>query len=188
MTMSFNNDMHSIKHLSGLLLCVMTLSASGLAGAHGAPEAQNIPSQRVTASIERQPGIDGFSAMIIDAPRPAILVTYRGKETATVQGTEGEPFLRFTSQQVMANTQSESWHKLADNQPRDGGDHDNAPGETNWVEVSGSGSYGWLDPRLNGEVLQQAGNSEGLDWSIPVVSASVGTAEVSGRMRLTPVQ
>ncbi|MDK8465630.1 hypothetical protein [Marinobacter sp. SS13-12] len=188
MTMSFNNDMRSKKHLSGLLLCVLTLLASGLAGAHGAPEAENIPSQRLTASIERTPRINGFTAMIIDAPRPAILVTYRGEETAMIQGTEGEPFLRFTSQQVMANTHSASWHKLADNQPGEGRDHDIAPGETNWVEVSGSGSYAWLDPRLNGELLQHAGDRTGAAWSIPVVSASAGTTAVAGRITSIPVR
>lgn len=88
----------------------------------------------------------------------------------------------------MANTISESWQKLAGHHPVHGEDHAKASGETNWVEVSGSGSYGWLDPRLNGEVLQQSGDSNGPDWSIPVVSTSTGIAEVSGRMRLIPVQ
>lgn len=188
MTKSFRNDKRSMKHLSALWLCVMTLSASGLAGAHGAPEAENIPSQRITASIDGKPEIDGFTTMIIDAPRPAILVTYRGDETAMIQGTEGEPFLLFTSQRVMANAHSRSWQKLAGHQPVNGKDQGEGPGEINWVEVSGSGSYGWLDPRLNGELLRHSGDSNGMAWSIPVINASTGTTAVTGRITSIPVQ
>jgi hypothetical protein len=177
-----------MKYLSALVLCVTTLAASGLAGAHGAPEAENVPSRRIAASIERNPQIDGFNAMIIDAPSPAILVTYRGEETAMIQGTEGEPFLLFTGQRVMANAHSRSWQKLGRHQPVHGNGEGEPSGGISWVEVSGSGSYGWVDPRLSGELLRHSGASNGMHWSIPVTTASTGTTAVTGRMRSVPVQ
>lgn len=185
---SFNNDSSPGGQLSALLLCVLTLSASGLAGAHGAPEADNIPAQRVTASIENQPGIDGFSAMIVDAPRPAIFVTYRGEGAAMVQGMEGEPFLRFTDRRVMANTLSKSWQQLPDRQPSTNSEQGRKTGETRWVEVSASGSYGWLDPRLGDETLLSSDDQRPLRWSIPVLSDAGGRTELSGMTRLKSIE
>lgn len=176
-----------MRPLSILLLCMMTLSASGLAAAHGAPDAENLPSHRVAAIIEQNPEIEGFSALIIDAPQPAILVTYRGEETALIEGTEGEPFLLFTGQRVMANAHSRSWQKLGRHQPVPRKVQGEMPGGINWVEVSGSGSFGWLDPRLTGELLRHSRDSNDMTWAIPI-NTSTGTTAITGRITSIPVQ
>ena len=61
-----------------VLFGLMPLLASSPAGAHGAPDAEGAPSEIVQARITEQPNIQGLNAMILDAPRPGILLSYRG--------------------------------------------------------------------------------------------------------------
>ena len=160
-----------------VLFGLVSLSVSGLAGAHGAPDADNIPSGVVKASITEQPGIPGLSTLILDAPRPGIMLSYRGEEPITILGTEGEEFLRFSQNRVEAYTGSASWQAL----PKASQGVADAESESGtWVTLSNSGSFGWLDPRLN--ALQDAHGDAGefAQWRIPVKSGSgSGTEPIS---------
>ncbi|WP_273428911.1 hypothetical protein [Marinobacter sp.] len=148
-----------------VLFGLVSLSVSGLAGAHGAPDADNIPSGVVKASITEQPGIPGLSTLILDAPRPGVMLSYRGEEPITILGTDGEAFLKFNQNRVEAYTGSASWQALP-SAPQ--GVADAASETGTWVIVSNSGSFGWLDPRLN--ALQDAHGDAGefAQWRIPV--------------------
>lgn len=117
--------------------------------------------------------------MILDAPRPAIMVSYRGSDPVTILGSEGEAFLRFTGEAVLVNPQSPSWKALP-NAPSlarmESGDA--GPGIA-WARLSESPSYGWLDARLAPEQPHH-GNSEPEGWAIKVQTESGETAEISG--------
>jgi hypothetical protein len=158
---------------------LVALAASGLAGAHGAPEVEGVPDGIVKAHITKRPDIPGLSAMILDAPRPGILLRYKGQEPLTVLGTDGEAFIRFTRKEVTVNTDSPSWKALP-NQSAE-------PGQTPWVTLSQSGSFGWLDSRLN--ALHDSGDgSAAQTWSISVATADGGTDRIEGELRFTPIQ
>ena len=75
-----------------VLFGLLPLMASAPAGAHGAPDAEGAPSEIVQARITKQPNIQGLNAMILDAPRPGILLSYRGDTPLTVLGTQDEAF------------------------------------------------------------------------------------------------
>lgn len=84
---------HTGTTLTALILsCLALLSAPGLAGGHGAPEVDEVPEGFVKASITSQPDIQGLRALILDAPRPGIMLRYEGDDRLTVLGTEGEQF------------------------------------------------------------------------------------------------
>ncbi|MHA7809925.1 MAG: hypothetical protein ACX933_08975 [Marinobacter adhaerens] len=159
---------------------LLPLMASAPAGAHGAPDAEGAPSEIVQARITEQANIQGLNAMILDAPRPGILLSYRGDTPLTVLGTQDEEFLRFTGKVVMVNPDSPSWLALP-NAPNLSGTIDDDNGK--WAILSRSASFGWLDPRLEamegthhqGEALQ--------NWSITLQTASGKTSTIDGELR-----
>jgi hypothetical protein len=165
--------------IAGLALFgLASLSASGLAGAHGAPESEGVPEGIVKARITDQPDIPGLSAIILDAPRPGILLRYQGAETVTVLGTEEEDFLRFSQTNVMANPQSPSWQALPNSST--GSDHQS------WQPLSQSGSFGWLDPRLN--TLEGTDHKgEPRDWKIKIRTTGGDTAHIRGTLTYVPI-
>ncbi|MBD3642174.1 MAG: hypothetical protein HUJ18_14365 [Marinobacter sp.] len=171
--------------VSGLIL----LSAPGLAGAHGAPEADEIPDGFVKASITSYPDIQGLSALVLDAPRPGIMLRYRGSERLTVIGTEGEKFLRFTRDTVEVNIASASWKKLP-NAPRladNAATRADPSGPASWRTLSRSGSFSWLDPRLNGQRDGPARKDAGT-WSIAVETAAGNIDHIRGTLSFKPIQ
>lgn len=157
------------------------LSASGLAAAHGAPAAEEVPEGFVRARITSYPDIQGLSALILDAPRPGIMLRYRGDVPLTVLGTEGEKFLRFTGDAVEVNVASSSWRNLP-NAPKL---PDNAAARTDqsrsesWMTLSQSGSFGWLDPRLSQH--RDPGQEYPGTWSITVETTG-GTDHIRGEL------
>lgn len=154
-----------------VLFGLASLSASGLAGAHGAPETEEVPDGIVKARIAHQPDIPGLSAIILDAPRPGILLRYKGEEPLTVLGTDGKAFIRFTRTDVTVNTDSPSWKALPNRSTE--------PGQTAWVTMSQSGAFGWLDSRLNG--LHDTDGGRGpKTWSIEVTTARNGADRIAG--------
>ena len=148
-----------------VLFGLVSLSASGLAGAHGAPDADNIPPGVVKASITEQPEIPGLSALILDAPRPGIMVSYRGEQPIILLGSNGEAFLRFSQNRVEGHTGSPSWQALP-NAPQ--AVTATEPNSGPWVTLSDSGSFGWLDPRLNALEGAHGDAGEHARWRIPV--------------------
>lgn len=162
------------------LFGLLPLMASAPAGAHGAPDAEGAPSEIVQARITVQPNIQGLNAMILDAPRPGILLSYRGETPITVLGTQDEAFLRFTGKTVMVNTDSPSWRSLP-NAPALSG----TPGEESdrWAILSQSASFGWLDPRLEATESMHHQGKELQGWSITLQTASGETATIDGELR-----
>lgn len=165
--------------LAGLALFgLASLSAPGLAGAHGAPDVEGAPEGIVKARITHQPDIPGLSAIILDAPRPGIMLRYEGSETLTVLGTEGEDFLTFSRTEVTANPQSPSWQGLPNNLAE--------PDHPFRVELSQTGSYGWLDPRLDAsEDMHHKGSTS--DWTIEIRTTGDDTAHISGTLSYVPI-
>ena len=163
-----------------VLFGLMPLLASSPAGAHGAPDAEGAPSEIVQARITEQPNIQGLNAMILDAPRPGILLSYRGDTPLTVLGTQDEAFLRFTGKTVMVNTDSPSWQALP-NAPALLG----TPSEERdrWATLSQSTSFGWLDPRLAAMENMHHREPEHQSWSITLQTASGETAMITGELR-----
>ena len=166
-----------------VLFGLMPLLASSPAGAHGAPDAEGAPSEIVQARITEQPNIQGLNAMILDAPRPGILLSYRGDTPLTVLGTQDEAFLRFTGKTVMVNTESPSWRSLP-NAPTLSG----TPVEESdrWAVLSQSASFGWLDPRLAAMESMHHQEPEHQSWSISLQTASGETAIIVGELRRKP--
>lgn len=164
---------------ASVLFGLACLSASGLAGAHGAPETKDVPDGIVKARIAHQPDIPGLSAIILDAPRPGILLQYKGEEPLTVMGSDGKAFIRFTRTEVTVNTDSPSWKAL----PNRSKETDQTP----WVTMSQSGTFGWLDARLN--VLHgNHGTGAPQTWSIEVTTSKSGNDRIEGHLTYTPIQ
>ncbi len=170
----------SVTRMPGLVLFgLVSLSASGLAGAHGAPDVDNIPSSITKATITERPDLPGLSALILDAPTPGILISYKGEQPLTVLDSEGEAFLRFSSNQVEVNPDSSAWQSMPDSQKtRVEIDVAKEKGQS-WVPLSNSGTFGWMDPRLS--------TPEHLDgpvtWRIPVRQSSGQLSYIEGNLR-----
>lgn len=181
---------HTGTTLTALILsCLVLLSAPGLAGAHGAPEVDEVPEGFVKASITSQPAIQGLNALILDAPRPGIMLRYEGDDRLTVLGTEGEQFLRFTRDAIEVNVASPSWKGLP-NAPKlaetEVAQPDHSSGQPSWVTLSRSGSFGWLDPRLN--ELHAGDHQKGpRAWSIGIETAEGRTDHISGELTFHPI-
>ncbi|EDM47884.1 hypothetical protein [Marinobacter algicola] len=166
-------------HLVSLVIGGLTaLVASGLAGAHGAPEVEGVPDGIVKAQITKHPDIPGLSAMILDAPRPGILLRYKGEEPLTVLGADGEAFIRFTRTEVTVNTNSPSWKAL----PNPSAEAE----ETSWVTLSQSGSFGWLDARLNA-LHDTEDTRANHPWSIPLTTERGDIGRIEGNLTFTPI-
>jgi len=100
---------------------------------------------------------------------PGLFLSYRGEQSVTVMGLQGEPFLRFSERGVDANRHSPTWARVAPaGAPAfiDNGDE----AEAAWAQVSTTRSYGWIEPRL--AYADTPGNAEHSQvvkrWQIPV--------------------
>ncbi|QFS85572.1 MULTISPECIES: hypothetical protein [unclassified Marinobacter] len=145
--------------------------------AHGAVEVDNAPEHIIQASISQSAAIPGLSAVILDAPQPGILVSYRGSNVLTVEDTQGQGLLRFSPEGVMANRSSADWPGLSEARP---GMVSSRNKDSSWVKVSATPSFGWLDPRLGVE------DGERL-WRIPVMTDSGAQSEIKGRLTRNPL-
>ncbi|MEA1079808.1 hypothetical protein [Marinobacter qingdaonensis] len=161
-----------------VLFGLVSLAVSGPAGAHGAPDADKVPAGVVKASITEQPGIPGLSTLILDAPRPGILLSYRGNEPITILGTEGEAFLRFSPDRVEAYTGSASWQALPEATVSKAASTEAGA----WITLSNSNSFGWLDPRLNALEGAHGDAGEFAQWRIPIRSESGPVRHLRGEL------
>lgn len=101
--------------------------------------------------------------------RPGLFVSYRGESPLTLMGEQEEPFLRFSPDGVEVNRHSPTWAQIAPaGAPRFVAGKDGA--DTDWVKVSGSRSYGWIDPRAaySGQVEDPSRSSVVKRWEIPI--------------------
>lgn len=170
---------------TGLVLFGLAcLSAPGLAGAHGALELDDVPEGFVKASITDRSAIEGLNAMILSAPRPGIMLRYSGEQPITVLGMQGEAFLLFSRTGVSVNSNSPSWAALnagATPVAKSSTASDSSK-EPSWVTLSESGSFSWLDPRLNAMKDRHHGGDTSKQWSIPLMRADGKTDQISGML------
>ncbi|WP_449287358.1 hypothetical protein [Marinobacter sp. PE14] len=167
-----------------VLFGLLPLMTPAPAGAHGAPDTEGAPSEIVQARITVQPNIQGLNAMILDAPRPGILLSYRGDTPLTVLGTQDEAFLRFTGKTVMVNTDSSSWRSLPNAPTLSGTPEEESD---SWAILSQSASFGWLDPRLEATESMHHQGKELQGWSITLQTATGETATIDGELRRKPL-
>ncbi|WP_166263281.1 hypothetical protein [Marinobacter caseinilyticus] len=174
---------YAVRRCVGLLAIGTVVLCSGTAAAHGVEEIKEVPPGRVVADLETLPEIDGLRVMLLDGVPQGILVSYHGDRELVVQGLEGEPFLRFDADGVMVNTGSVTWRasQSAAMKARDNGDGQ-------WKQVSGSSSYGWMDPRLR---LDQAPAPSAERtavgaWQIAIALADEAPTPIAGRLYWQP--
>lgn len=162
------------------LLALALAPVTGAALAHQPPGTTGAPEGITRATIIDEGGISVMSAMVLDAPKPALMIRYHGEEALTVYDGDNKPFLRFTENRVEAHVQSSQWQVL----PQSRGYQ--SKGNTTWVQVSGSGNFGWVDPRLS---LAGGGHSdETAGWRIPVTQGDQQASAITGRLTWRPIQ
>ncbi|KPP99328.1 hypothetical protein [Marinobacter sp. HL-58] len=141
--------------------------------AHQPPGGNAAPEAITRATIVHTGNISAMTAMILDAPQPALMIRYQGDETLTVYDSDNKPFLRFAQSRVEASTRSRHWQTLPQS------DIYEADEDRHWVQVSGSGSFGWVDPRLSAD--DDAGEDSVTDWRIPLQQGDRDAA-ITGRL------
>ncbi|WP_417531580.1 hypothetical protein [Marinobacter lipolyticus] len=169
-------DSGHTRSLSLAILMVGTTLVSvvpGQSNAHQPPSAEGTPEGIVRASVLQEGGIEAMGVTILDAPKPAIMVSYRGEEVLTVFDSDNEPFLRFHRDRVEANTQSSLWEVVTHSQNSASG------GDPSWVQVSGSGTFGWVDPRLSAGHIDP---DTATGWRIPVRQGQRAMSAITGRL------
>lgn len=153
---------------SGALLI---LSWPGMA--HQPSSVDDVPETITRATVVHTGDVNAMSAMIMDAPQPALMIRYQGEETLIVYDSDNKPFLRFAESRVEASTLSRHWQTLPQS------DSYQADEDGPWVQVSGSGSFGWVDPRLSAD--SDAGQGSVTDWRIPLQEGERKTA-ITGQL------
>lgn len=162
-----------------LLLPAALLTIAGPGMAHQPAGAEGAPEGITRATITDQGAIRTMSAMVVDAPRPALMIRYHGEDTLTVYDSDNQPFLRFSQNGVKAHTRSSQWQTLPQSRS-----HDVNEGRP-WVTVSGSGNFGWVDPRLS-----PAGGGHPGDmarWRIPVRQGDQPISAITGKLAWQPI-
>ena len=163
---------------SGLLTAAL-LTMAGPGMAHEPPGAENVPEGVTIATIAHEGDVGGMSAMVVDAPQPALMIRYDGEQVLTVYDSENEPFLRFTDSSVQAHVHSVDWPNLLQS------DGYAVAEDTHWVEVSGSGTFVWIDSRLSKPEVDQS--DETAQWRIPVQLGEQEVSAITGRLTWRPI-
>lgn len=171
----------AVRSCKAWLLGICLVAASPLAIGHGAPDISSQPEGLIKIRITSVPDRDAINALILDAPRPGILLSYQGEDPITVLGSNNEPMLRFSRTSVEANSASPTWQALpnvkATNSVRTNLD---GVADEHWVTLSNSGSFGWLDPRL-AVAAEHREHDSGSGWSIPIRTLNDGVKQLRGR-------
>ncbi len=177
--MSQRDQKSGFRGIAPGLLTAALLTMAGPGMAHEPPGAENAPEGVTIATIVNEGDVPGMSAMVLDAPQPALMIRYDGEQVLTVYDNENEPFLRFTDNSVEAHVHSVDWPNLPQSQGYrvDEGTH--------WVEVSGSGTFGWVDSRLSTPEGEQP--DETARWQIPVQQGDQEVSAIIGRLTWQPI-
>ncbi len=160
--------------ISGALL---TMAGPGMA--HQPPGAENAPEGITRATIVQEGDVSAMSAMVMDAPQPALLIRYHGEEPLIVYDSDNQPFLRFTGKQVEASTKSRHWQALPQSESYDD------KRDEHWVQVSGSGNFGWVDPRLTAQ--NELRPERAASWHIPLKQGENDRTAISGNLIWRPL-
>lgn len=162
-----------------LLLSAALLTMTGPGMAHSPPGAEDAPEGITRATILNEGDIGGMSVMVLDAPQPALMVRYNGEQVLTVYDTENKPFLRFEDNRVLAHVHSVDWRNLPQSQGF------KVEEDTQWVQVSGSSSFGWVDSRLS--MSADGKPDETAQWRIPVQQGEQEVSAITGRLTWRPI-
>lgn len=140
-----------------------------------------------TAALTRSP--QGLQVAVLQGELPGVFLKAPAGRTVVVQGAAGEPFLRFDDTGVHANLASPSW--VADQRAR-GRAVVPATQPVQWVPVTRSTSYSWLDARLRypadlppEAVLRRSTASVVSRWRVPV-SVDGGPGALEGTVTWVP--
>lgn len=177
--MNQRDQKSSIHGIAPSLLTAALLTMAGPGMAHEPPGTDNVPEGITIATIAHEGDVPGMSAMVLDAPQPALMIRYDGEQELTVYDTENEPFLRFTRSSVKAHVRSVGWPDLPQSQGY------SVDEDKHWVEVSGSGTFGWVDSRLSTPEGEQP--DETARWRIPVQQGDREVSAITGRLTWRPI-
>ncbi|MEX0604784.1 MAG: hypothetical protein WD623_05795 [Marinobacter sp.] len=168
-----------------LLFAALNIAVMYSAGAlaHGADEIDNVPDGVIMAQLAELPDISGLQVILLDGVPQGIMVSYQGSRELVVSGLDGEPFLRFDSEGVLANTGSATWRVMQST------DNKAAPDE-GWLRVSETRSFGWMDPRLSLESAPHHGSQpqELERWHINVRIEGENSDRIGGVIYWQPLQ
>ncbi len=170
---------HPIQSVYLLAVLVGLIGLAEVVLAHEPPGASEIPKGLYIATISDEGDIAGMSVVILDAPQPAVMIRYEATDMLTVYDSDQRPFLRFTQNSVEANVQSSYWKSLPQSQSYE------VTGGNRWLQVSGSGSFGWVDPRLSR--TSQSQQDSQTQWIIPVRKGEHTASSIRGRLEWRPL-
>ena len=179
--MNRSDQKHAFRRALPLLLSAALLTMAGPGMAHQPPDAEGAPEGITRATIVHEGNISAMSAMVLDAPQPALMIRYHGEESLVVYDSDNKPFLRFKNNRVEASTRSSNWQALPQSQGYEADD------DSHWVQVSGSGSFGWVDSRLSMGGKAKRDRDEPVLWRIPVRQGNQETSAIAGRLAWRPI-
>ncbi|HJR25741.1 MAG TPA: hypothetical protein VJ804_09720 [Acidimicrobiales bacterium] len=109
-----------------------------------------------------------LQVQLLEGRAPGLFVRYLGAGEATVEGADGEPFLRLRPSGAEVNRRSPTWLFSAQARGEDlGGVVADPAAPPEWVSVGTSPSYAWLDPRA---LIAEAGDQAvEHPWVVPVL-------------------
>ena len=115
----------------------------------------------LVVAVDRSP----FTATALQGELPGLFA--RAPAGTEIRGSDGQPFLRFTGAEVLANTSSPSWRE-------DRAARGEAVTGSGWVRAGRGSTFSWLDGRLRYPADQPADPARRAvlqHWSVPVVMA-----------------
>ncbi|MCA1713042.1 MAG: hypothetical protein LC789_15935 [Actinobacteria bacterium] len=139
-------------------------------------------------SVDAAPAPAGLTVQLLQGRLPGVLLSAAPGIRVTVEGVDGQPFLRFGPSGAEVNTASRTY--VEDRTAR-GEAVPPAAAQPRWKRLPGS-SYTWLDVRLRypsedppDKALQADAPTEVSQWRIPVTVGGTATA-LTGAVRWVP--
>jgi hypothetical protein len=176
-------------------------SSAGPVGRWSIPVQLGNTRAALTGDFVHTPAPDGLYEVIIDkqsldmeavtvhpmaGPRPGLFIHNRGNDKFTVDGLNGEKFLRFLPSKAIVNSASRTWKQAA---PVDTVVPYRAPENKpeRWTIISTAGGFGWADPRVQPSGGKPGGQVEKTvaTWRIPV-NTNQGVRYIEGRTLWRP--
>lgn len=155
------------------LLFALSLLPVQQAQAHGgAHEAELTPEL-----LPLPPELSGLRVQLASSLGAQLLIENPGRQTLTVLGKDGRPFLRIGPGGTEANVRHPDWTDtylpggLPGRQPKSGG-------EPQWRQIKAVAAWGWFDERLKAPAAARVGTH----WQIPVRLGNVDS-RIAGRFR-----
>lgn len=160
---------------ASVLTAVLGLLFSSVLMAHGPESMDGVPEAVPEARIAEVPDVEGLTAMVLEGAPQGIWLAYSGPDTLTVLDRHGVPMIRFTPDGVQANTASADWPV-----PRSGASSPSSDTDE-WVTVSRSDGFGWMDPRLRAQDHHARDTSR--SWRIPLTLYGGERVDLAGQLK-----